>query len=45
MKRYPMFSVQMINYQIAQMHKSNILLVKFISKASQMEFSYFLHMV
>ena len=32
MKRYPIFSVQIINYQIDQMHKQNILLVKFYFK-------------
>ena len=32
MKRYPIFSLQIINYQIDQMHKLNILLVKFYFK-------------
>ena len=33
MKRYPIFSVQIINYQIDQMHNGNILLVKFYFKS------------
>ena len=33
MKRYPIFSVQIINYQIVQMHKYNRLLVKFYFKS------------
>ena len=33
MKRYPIFSVQIINYQIDQMHRQNKLLVKFYFKS------------
>ena len=33
MKRYPIFSVQIINYQIDQIHKLNKLLVKFYFKS------------
>ena len=33
MKRYPIFSLQIINYQIDQIHKLNILLVKFYFKS------------
>ena len=41
MKRYPIFSVQIINYQIDQKHKLNLLLVKFYFKGFKNEYFVF----
>ena len=41
MKRYPIFSLQIIYYQTAQMHKQNMLLVKFYLNSFQHEISVF----
>ena len=43
-KRYPILSVQIIYYQIDQMHKWKYNWFNFILTASKMEFSYFLYM-
>ena len=44
-KRYPIFSIQIIYYQIDQMHKWNIIGLILFSQFQKMEFSYFLHVV